>query len=239
MEKEQSYEAVFFDLDDTLYNSTLMSNTARRNAIRAIIEAGLDVDEDLAFNLLMEIVKEYGSNYDEHFNRLIEKLGYQIHPKLIAAAVVAYHRTKISLLRPFPDVILTLLTLRKEMKIGIITDGRKVKQWEKLIYLGVEHFFDAVIINEKKEHHKPSLEGFQKALDVLELKNPEKVIYVGNKTDTDILGANNFGFVSVLYCPKKNFSLENLPEIQKPNHIIHRISEITKILNITQKKWGI
>ena len=233
----KKFDAIFFDIDDTLFDSTLMSQTARRNAIRAIREAGLEIDEDEAFKLLMKIVKKYGSNYNEHFNRLLEELGFEAHPKLIAAAVVAYHSEKHALLRPFPDVVLTLLRTMKSFKLGIISDGRAEKQWEKLIYLGIQHFFDVVIINELRGNWKPDSHGFREAMDKLNLTNPERIIYIGNKIEADIVGANKVGMVSVLFDPKKQIKIDELEGEEKPDHIISRISAISKIIGINEIKW--
>ncbi|MDP6459336.1 MAG: haloacid dehalogenase, partial [Candidatus Hydrothermarchaeota archaeon] len=36
-------KGVFFDIDDTLYDSTKLATMARRNSIQARIDAGLDV----------------------------------------------------------------------------------------------------------------------------------------------------------------------------------------------------
>ena len=230
LNEPKKIDAVFFDLDDTLFNSTLMSQTARMNAIRAIREAGLDIDRNEAFELLMQIVKKYGSNYPNHFDRLIEELGFETHPKLIAAAVVAYHRTKISLLQPFPDVVLTLLTLMKNHRIGIISDGLKRKQWEKLFYLGLQHFFDVVIINEKERNRKPVPIGFKQAMKALTLKDPTKIMYVGDKIEKDILGANRMKFVSVLFDPEKTIDCTKLINEYEPNYKITRISKILEII---------
>lgn len=238
MANQMKFDAVLFDLDDTLFNSTLMSHTARRNAIRAIREAGVELDEDDAFNKLIQIVKEYGSNYGEHFNRLIEELGYEIHPKLIAAAIVAYHSSKFALLRPFPDVILTLLTMMKaDVKIGIISDGIKIKQWEKLMFLGIQHFFDIVIINDLPSQWKPTNYSFKLAMQKLNLKNPEKLIYIGNKIETDIVGANRMGFVSVLFDPTKKIDVKKLDGENKPQYHIQRINEIIDIIGIKPIRW--
>jgi putative hydrolase of the HAD superfamily len=232
------FDAVLFDLDDTLFNSTLMSQTARRNAIRAIREAGVELDEENAFQLLMQIVKTYGSNYGEHFNRLIEELGYEIHPKIIAAAIVAYHSTKYALLRPFPGVVLTLLTLMKtDIKIGIISDGIKIKQWEKLTFLGIQHFFDVVIINDHPNQWKPVSYSYQLAMDKLKLTQPERIIYVGNKIETDIIGANQMGFVSILFDPEKRIDIQKLKKEEKPNFHIQRMLEITEIIGLNPIRW--
>jgi len=238
LKQKKKFEAIIFDIDDTLFDSTFMSQSARRNAIRAMHEAGIELDENETFELLLKIVKKYGSNYNEHFNRLLEELEYEPHPKLIAAAVVAYHSEKEALLRPFPDVILTLLTLIKtQHKLGIISDGIREKQWEKLIYLGIQHFFDVVVINELRGNWKPDNHGFKIAMEKLGLTEPEKIIYVGNKIESDIVGANKIGMISVLFDPKNLVKLDNLIEFEKPNHIIKRISEISRIVGIDQIKW--
>jgi putative hydrolase of the HAD superfamily len=237
--KEIPYEAVLFDLDDTLFNSSLMSATARRNAVRAIIEAGLELDEEETYSLLLTIVKKYGSNYGRHFDRLLEELGYQSHPKIIAAAVVAYHSTKFSLLKPFPDVIRTLLKLMKTLKIGIVSDGIKVKQWEKLIYLGIQHFFDVVVINDSPSTWKPAEAGFRIAMNKLGLQKPSKIAYVGNKIETDVLGANRIGITSVLFDPKKKIKISGLKTEEKPKHIITRTSEILEIIGLEKLEWKI
>lgn len=234
---QKKFDAIFFDIDDTLFDSTLMSQSARRNAIRAIREAGLEIDENEAFDLLMKIVKKYGSNYNEHFNRLLEELGYDTHPKLIAAAVVAYHSEKHALLRPFPDVVLTLLRIMKSYKLGIISDGRAEKQWEKLIYLGIQHFFDVVVINELRGNWKPDNHGFKLAMEKLNLTDPKKIIYVGNKIESDIVGANKMNMVSVLFDPKKQIKIDTLKGEEKPDHLISRISAITHLLGLKELKW--
>jgi len=230
------YKAVLFDIDDTLFNSSLMSTSARKNAIRAVRRAGIEIDEDKGYTILTKIVKKYGSNYGEHFNRFLEELGHSPHPKLIAAAVVAYHSEKHALLRPFPDVVLTLLLLMKELKIGVVSDGIQEKQWEKLIYLGLQHFFETVVINEKKSNQKPSTYGFQKALNDLGIDDPTKVIYVGDSLERDIVGANRMGLVSILYSPKKKINIDKLTGEEKPEYVINRISKITEIVGIKQKK---
>jgi len=231
------FDAVLFDLDDTLFNSTLMSTTARKNAIRAIKEAGVDLNEDEAFELLMKIVKEYGSNYNEHFNRLLEELGYEVHPKLIAAAIVAYHNTKLALLRPFPGVVLTLLTLMKSMKVGLVSDGIKIKQWEKLTFLGIQHFFDVVVINDLPSNWKPAETGYKLAMEKLSLEKTERIIFVGNKIDSDIVGSNRLGMVSVLFDHMKTIDLTTLKDDEKPNFVIYRMSELAEIARLKPISW--
>ena len=68
-------DVVLFDLDDTLYSTTAFARKARRDAVAAMVREGLGVSEDDGFNELCEVVAEFTSNYDQHFGRLLDRLG--------------------------------------------------------------------------------------------------------------------------------------------------------------------
>jgi len=228
--------AIFFDIDDTLYDSTLQVKNARENAIKAMKEAGLRVTEEKGLLILEEIVREFGSNYPYQFNELLKKLGYKFNPRIIAAGVAAYHSTKLAYLVPFPDTVPTLLRLRDSgYKLGVITDGISVKQWEKLIRLGLQHFFHSVIISDDVGYEKPDDRIFKIAAKSIGYK-PYESIMVGDRIDRDISGANKAGMVTVriLKGKYKNQKPEN--EMEMPDYNIKNLMEILEILKIERKK---
>ena len=55
-----NHDAIIFDIDDTLYNSTRLSITARANAIEAMIDAGLPVDQETGTELLAGVIQRLG-----------------------------------------------------------------------------------------------------------------------------------------------------------------------------------
>jgi putative hydrolase of the HAD superfamily len=224
-----SIKAIFFDIDDTLYDSTKLTTMARQNSIRAMTDSGLPIrDEEKLYTLLEDIIKKHGSNYGKHYDRLLEELGLEIDPKIIAAGVVAYEHTKEGYLKPFPGVIPTLLKLKERYNLGVISNGLAVKQWEKLIGLGIHHLFDVVATSEELGFSKPQKEIFFVAVEKLGLV-PEECIMVGDRLDTDITGGNLAGMKTV-YLKKGKYGGEKpKTDDETPDFEIDDITEITDL----------
>ena len=223
-------KAVFFDIDDTLYDSTLQAEMVRKNAIKAMIEAGLEIKEEEGLGVLNDIVKKFGSNYQNHFNELLKEFGYDENPRIIAAGIVAYHTTKSAYLVPFPDTVPTLLKLRDlGYRLGVITDGVAVKQWEKLIRLGLQHFFHTVIISGEIKREKPDVVVFNLAAKKVGCL-PKEVVMVGDRLDRDILGANKAGMTTVQMVKGKYRSQTPERNGDNPDYVISGLKEILRIL---------
>ncbi len=193
-------KAVFFDLDDTLYSSTELSRKARRTAIEHMVSKGLDMDPDAAYEALMRVVRRYGSNYGHHLDRFFtDELKRPPDYRMISAAVIAYHHTKFVNMRPYPHTVETIIELRtRGHRLGIITDGLPVKQWEKLVRLGLDDFFEVVVVSgdDAIGYDKPDPRVFDLALDKIKASAREAVM-VGDKLHTDVDGANRAGLTSV------------------------------------------
>lgn len=173
---------IFFDLDNTLFPTVEFAERARKNAINSMIELGLDGNPEKMYSILIKLIKEKGPNYKFHFNDLCKKLKVKKYliPKYVAGAVGAYHNTKYSI-SPFPSVPRILLNLKNNYKIYVASEGKPVKQWDKLIRLRISLLFDKVFITNKKKNIK----FFRNMLKIIKAK-PEECIMVGDKPDSDI-----------------------------------------------------
>lgn len=199
-------DVVLFDLDDTLYSTTAFAATARRDAIRAMIEAGLDVAEEEGVQELSEVAVEFSSNYEHHFDRLLDRLGPQRlcgrnRAVLIAAGVVAYHHAKERGMPILPDARALLDVLRTaRIKLGVITAGLQVKQAEKLIRTGLLDYMapDAIFLSDQMGVSKPNPKIYLKAVKALRVP-PQRAMYVGDRPSHDIAPARKAGLKTVLY----------------------------------------
>lgn len=223
-------KAIFFDVDDTLLNTSGFAQIARIYAIEAMLDAGLPLEKEEAFNILMDIIKEKGSNYDKHFNVLTKRVFGKEKPGIIAVGMITYHNVKFALLRPFPKTNSVLLNLSKEYRLGVISNGKTIKQWEKLVRLNLQHYFDEIVTSEEVGYEKPSREIFDEALKRMDCK-AEDSIMVGDKFDTDIIGALEVGMSAILV--NSELKKEEAELLKKGNYeikVIENIKDLPKVL---------
>jgi FMN phosphatase YigB (HAD superfamily) len=71
----------------------------------------------------------------------------------------------------------------------------------------------------------------------LELTDPSRIIYVGNKIATDIFGANKMGIVSVLFDPNRYVDVAKLSKKEKPEFVIHKFTDVAEIAGLKQIRW--
>ena len=222
---------VFFDVDDTLLDTSTFAETARKAAIELMVDNGLPLDKDEAYGVLKTIIRQKGSNYGKHFNILTEVVLGHEDPMLIALGMITYHNVKIALLRPFAETIDTLTYLKSQgYRLGVISNGITIKQWEKLVRLNVYSFFDEVITSEEVGAKKPDKLIYDVALRKMN-GDPEKSIMIGNKFKEDALGAVNAGMSAILV--NSDVTEEDRAYIRKEQldiTIIENIGDVNTIL---------
>jgi putative hydrolase of the HAD superfamily len=199
-----SLKAVFFDIDDTLFSTTDFASKARRAAVEAMRRRGLRLPTEHILRELQEVIVEFSSNHEHHFDKLLLRLPRRawdgVNPAiLVAAGVQAYHDAKSRQLRPYPDVPPVLARLaRTDLVRGIITAGLEVKQADKLLRLGLYDYFTptAIFISDQIGISKPNAKLFQRACDEVGVA-PRETMYVGDHPTHDVDPANALGMITV------------------------------------------
>ena len=232
-------DVVLFDIDDTLYSTTAFATDARRNAVAAMVREGLDVTEEEGVRELTEVVAEFTSNYDEHLDRLLDRLGParwggRNPAVLVAAGVVAYHQTKERHLRPLDDAVALLRALgRAKVRTGIVSAGLRVKQAEKLVRLAVLPWLDpqAIFFSGQMGVSKPNPKIYAKACEAMGV-DPRRAMYVGDRPETDVAPARAAGLKTVHYRGAHGRYSDH-PASPPADHEVELLTELVPILRST------
>ena len=186
-------KGVVFDLDNTLLDFMKMKEFAVKAAIKSMIEAGLEVDEEKSYSEIISIYEQFGWENQKVFDVFLEKSIGHVDNKFLAAGIVAYRRAREANLMAYPNVNKTLMALAKSaIKMGLVSDAPSREAWMRIYYLNLYHFFDVVITLDDSGERKPSAKPFQMALDRMGLR-PEETVMIGDWPERDVVGAQQIG----------------------------------------------
>lgn len=186
---------LLFDIDDTLFPSSEFAKKARKNAIAAMLLAGLPAGANSVSAALREIICKKGANNQEHFDLLCKKLKCKNPAKIIACAIRAYHDTKRQI-APYPGAKSLLAKLHKRgFVLCAATEGLAKKQWDKLIRLGLQDSFEHVFISEELGLSK-SPKFYARICRLLGAK-PAMCAMIGNHPVLDVLSSHKAGMVAI------------------------------------------
>ena len=228
-------DAVLFDIDDTLFSTTEFARRARHAAVVAMCEAGLGLEPQMVEAELNEVIAEFSSNYDHHYDQLLKRLRPAALERynaalIVAAGVAAYHDEKFRTLAPFADVVPLLTGLRQAgLRRGVVTHGWTAKQAEKLVRLGLAPHFDpeAIFISSQIGISKPNPKLYATALNDLGLE-AGRVMYVGDSPEHDIAPPNALGMVTVWSARAARRTPSGTGIV--PDHTVDDFEELAEIL---------
>ncbi len=188
--------AIVFDLDNTLMDFMKMKDLGVQGAVDAMIDAGLSMGRDEAHRKIYEIYKLEGIEYQHVFDAFLQTELGRIEPKLLAAAIVGYRRTRESALVVYPHTHQTLIELSKRgLRLAVVSDAPRLQAWLRLTYLQLHHLFDAVVTLEDTRQRKPAPEPFKRALELVGVPSSEAIM-VGDWADRDMVGAKRIGMLT-------------------------------------------
>lgn len=215
-------KAVLFDLDNTLLDFMSVKKKAVDSAIVAMIEAGLDIEANIARENIFNIYNQEGYEYQEVFDKFLLDYHGSLDYKILASAIVAYRKTKEASIILYPNVNSTLIKLAKKgYKLAVLSDAPSREAWVRLYSVNLHHLFDVVVTYNDTKKLKPSPEPFNKAIELLGVK-PENIIMVGDWPERDVVGARSAGMKTAfakygdVFNTKESgadYDLENISEI--------------------------
>ncbi len=124
--------------------------------------------------------------------------------------------------QPMPKLHEVLEELKKKYKLGIITNGFSKVQRRKISLVGIEDYFETIIISQEEKMEKPDARIFLAACEQLGISPPEAV-YVGDYYPNDIAGAMSAHLIPIWITDNRE---------EHPEYSGIRIKELQEILQI-------
>ncbi len=130
-----------------------------------------------------------------------------------------------------PEARRTLQRLRNRgHKIGILSNGFKDVQYNKLNSSGIAPLIDCVTLSDEIDINKPDTRLYDYAAEKAGTTAKDSTL-VGDNPDTDIIGAINAGWQAIWYNPKKLPASSDLVSLTADNSTltfktIYRLSQI-------------
>ena len=210
---------IFFDLDNTLYDSEIYYDRAFKS-ISEFLQKEFKVEQESSFDFLYSNWKKTTSMYNQMFDDVINKFDLKISTFDL---VKIFNEQEVYESDLFSDTIPVLQKLSNKFKLGIITDGDVSRQKRKLRNCKLHDFANFVIYTKEIEP-KPSPKPFQHALNQLS-SSTVRPFYVADNPKIDFKGAKqlNFSTIRIIRGEFQNinsdeyvdYSIETLYEIEK------------------------
>jgi putative hydrolase of the HAD superfamily len=227
--------AIFFDIDDTLYSTSTFAERARENSVDAMLAMGVRASRETLLRELEEVVAEFSSNYEHHYDKLLTRLPFEATAGLnqqlvVAAGVVAYHETKFRELASYDDVTEVLRILSGlPLILGIVTAGLSLKQMEKLIRLRVHPYINssAVLVSDQVGIGKPNPKLYLRAVERVRVQ-PHEAMYVGDHPLHDVDAAKAAGLITVWN--RREGKHLDLAGRTMPDHVIYNFWDLLEVV---------
>jgi putative hydrolase of the HAD superfamily len=130
-------------------------------------------------------------------------------------------------LRLYPNVQETLEQLRERYAMAVVTDAQNVYAVPELHAVGLQDFFDPIIVSGNYGYRKPDPRLFYRALEALAVR-PDQAVFVGNDLYRDIFGAQQVG-MKAIFIP--NQQDDALAQKIIPDYTISRFAELPQAIS--------
>lgn len=187
-----TFDAVVFDLDNTLCRRTGDVDAAYRRAFDRIGTEPFGTPAELWSALDGPPDPDDRAGYlGAGLARVAARHGRSaVDPVTLADAFLG--EIDNSAVELFPGADSVLAIARDLGPVGILTNGPERRQQTKIEALGLEDAVDTIVYAGDLPRRKPHVEPFAAILDVLDAR-PDRTLYVGDSLEYDVAGAHNAG----------------------------------------------
>lgn len=125
----------------------------------------------------------------------------------------------------FDDIGNSLDYLKSKYKLYIASNGMSEVQYKRLENAGILNIFDDIFVSSDAGANKPDKIFFDYCINKINDNDMSKYVMIGDRLDTDILGAKNLG-MSTIFINRNNLVIDEIvPDVQ-----LESFSDILNIL---------
>lgn len=232
----QTVKTLIFDLDGTLCTYGL-------NLEDSLEKCFEDVDDEITEITAEDYEEEFGSQFDMAIDDEVERPDLNFRERIFVNLLSGEEEGKVGTplsedealelarkfteiregsLHLFDEVPEVLKGLRGEFKLGMLTNGPSDLQRSKIEVLGIEPWFEDIVVSGEHGMAKPDPGIFEVSLSRLNT-SPDDTVYIGNSLKYDVLGAKNAG-IPVIW--RKDESEEEIEEA-RPDLVIEDLTPLS------------
>ncbi len=193
---------IFFDIDNTLVDHS-------RAELNAASQFGEQYSDSIP-NYNSDFPKNWHTVAEKHIESFLsKKITFQEQRRLRIREIFQQDRSNSEVDTLFADYVKfyelnwklfsdvqECLSRLSGFDLGIITDGSRIQQRDKLINTGIGSSFKVILTAEESSYAKPNVCFFAEACHLAN-ENPSDCWYIGNNLVKDALGAINTGMRGV------------------------------------------
>jgi putative hydrolase of the HAD superfamily len=159
------------------------------------------------------------------WNTFLAQEGVKVdHKRSKLALILAqlYRGISRNRLQLYPDVKKVLDELRSSYRIALVSDAQPSYALPEIKAVGLDGYFDPIIISAQYGFRKPDKRLIEMALDGIKLP-PSEVVFVGNDMYRDIYGARRLGIKNIFVNSNQG---DKYHENTIPDYVAYRFKDV-------------
>ena len=223
------YSTVLLDFDHTLLDSDTSEIEAYTLTLRnqGVVEPMRHFDTYKRINMGLWAAAERGEILPKdikarRFELLMDELGRDGDINQMAEDFVVGFASFGDL---YPGALELLEELAPRVTLALISNGLSEVQRPRIARLGIEQYFDAIVISAEVGTTKPGRRIFDITFDMLGNPPKDSAVIVGDRLSSDIRGGANYGIATCWYNPNGHTA--------GPDDVVtHEIKSLAEVLTL-------
>lgn len=229
------FKQIIFDIDDTLIDFAATENFALHSLFKAHhwqLTAEMQRDYH-AYNQGLWRKLENGEIDYQQLSKMVfgnfikQNLGLTVDGLKVMNEYRAYFSESYKLL---PGVVDTLrFAQKRKYHLTILSNGEAFMQRHRLQMAGIADYFALIVTSEEAGFAKPDSRIFDYFFAHTDI-GPQETVFFGDGLQSDILGADNYGFSSIWYNHRNRKNTMDL-------HPLYEVTNYSQFVNLLKNDF--